>query len=374
MKKWTLLPLFLSFSVISFGSTNGKSTVYQEPIFYVLCILAVILLAYIFQLKSTLRNYIEHERNEEKKKRGGNPTLTLLAIIMAVPSISHAQGDAWSNFIENGFGSTDINALIFIIIIELCAVLYFHNILQSLTRKKIRLQDEAHVVSKVENNAQTSTFWDKFNQSVEIKDEASIMTDHDYDGIHELDNALPPWWKYGFYLTIVFSLVYMVHYHVTGTGPLMEQEYKNQIADAEKQIEEFRKNAKNLVDETSVTFLNNSEDIAAGKALFATNCITCHGDHAEGKIGPNLTDEYWKNGTGDIKDIFKTIKLGVSGTGMKSWKSDFSGLQIAQLSSYVTSLKGSNPANAKAPEGKLVSTTLSSDSLQKSEVVKDTLK
>jgi cytochrome c oxidase cbb3-type subunit 3 len=144
----------------------------------------------------------------------------------------------------------------------------------------------------------------------------------------------------------------MVYYHAGGNGPSSLQEYQTELADAEKQMEEYRLNAKNLVDETTVALLTGSDDLKAGSALFASNCVSCHGEHAEGKIGPNLTDQYWKHG-GDIKNLFKTVKIGVAGTGMKSWKTDLSALQMAQVTSYILSLQGTNPANPKAPEGPL---------------------
>ena len=196
------------------------------------------------------------------------------------------------------------------------------------------------------------SFWDKFNASVEIEKEAAILTDHDYDGIQELDNSLPPWWKYGFYFTILWSVIYLGYYHVTKTGPLSDGEYKNQIAEAEVQMAEYRKKAANLVDETTVVLLTDAGEIAKGKATFEAQCVACHGASGEGKVGPNLTDKYWKHG-GDIKDLFKTVKLGVSGTGMKSWKSDLSPMAIAQVTSYILTLQGTNPAGAKAPEGAL---------------------
>jgi cytochrome c oxidase cbb3-type subunit 3 len=92
---------------------------------------------------------------------------------------------------------------------------------------------------------------------------------------------------------------------------------------------------------------------------------------AEGKVGPNLTDDYWKNG-GDIKDLFKTIKYGIKGTGMKSWKTDISASQIAQVASYILSLKGSNPPGAKAPEGSLYQSVVS-DTLVDNNKTQDTL-
>jgi cytochrome c oxidase cbb3-type subunit 3 len=101
-----------------------------------------------------------------------------------------------------------------------------------------------------------------------------------------------------------------------------------------------------------VVLLTEASDIAKGKATFEAQCVTCHGASGEGKVGPNLTDKYWKHG-GDIKDLFKTVKLGVSGTGMKSWKSDLSPMAIAQVTSYILTLQGTNPAGGKAPEGDL---------------------
>ena len=86
---------------------------------------------------------------------------------------------------------------------------------------------------------------------------------------------------------------------------------------------------------------------------YKTNCAVCHGVNGEGNVvGPNLTDDHWLH-KGSIKDIFKTIKYGVPEKGMKSWAADFSPLQIAQLASYVKSLHGSNPPNAKEKQGEL---------------------
>ncbi|MFM9423429.1 MAG: hypothetical protein RIR06_1890, partial [Bacteroidota bacterium] len=218
--------------------------------------------------------------------------------------------------------------------------------------EKMSWEFDSRTIEEVKTNT-TSAFWDKVNKSIDIEEESSVMTDHEYDGIRELDNALPPWWKYGFYLTIVWALVYLVHYHVAATGPSSQKEYEIQVAEAEKQIEEYRKNAKNLVDEKTVVLLTNSSDIENGKSIFNANCTSCHGNNGEGKIGPNLTDNYWKHG-GTINDLFKTVKLGVSGTGMKAWKSDLGAMEIAQVSSYILTLKGTNPANAKAPEGFLI--------------------
>lgn len=330
---------------------EGNYSPYQDPIFYGLVLVAAMLLVYIFQLQGVMKAVAQKAKADKKKQSRNWPTAILIILISFGFSnnASAAPGDQVLRFLHDGFGNTPFNALFTLIVIELCVVLYYNRMIKYLTTDFIGLKEGAPEANPVRVKP---SFWDKFNKSVEIKDEEAILTDHDYDGIRELDNALPPWWKYGFYLTIVWAFGYLFYYHAGGNGPSSLQEYNTQLADAEKQMEEYRKNAKNLVDETSVVLLTGSEDLKAGSALFAANCVSCHGASAEGKIGPNLTDQYWKNG-GDIKDLFKTVKLGVTGTGMKSWKTDLSAMQMAQVTSYILSLQGTNPSNGKAPEGTL---------------------
>ena len=188
--------------------------------------------------------------------------------------------------------------------------------------------------------------------AVAIEEEESILLDHDYDGIKELDNNLPPWWKYGFYLTIIVGVIYMINFHVIGTGDLQDEEYRKEIAQAKIDVDEFMKTSANNVDENTVKLLTEASDISTGKDLFIATCAACHGKSGEGSVGPNLTDEYWVHG-GSVKDIFKTIKYGWVEKGMKSWKEDLSPMQIAQVTSFIRTLKGTNPANGKAPQGDL---------------------
>jgi cytochrome c oxidase cbb3-type subunit 3 len=335
---------------------------YQDPIFYGLVLVAAMLLVYIFQLQGVMIAVANKAKQDKKKKSNNWPTAILIILISFgfSNSVSAATGDQVLKFLHNGFGNTPFNALFTLIVIELCVVLYYNRMIKYLTTDFVGLPEGA---PEARTEKVGPSLWDKLNKSVEIKDEAAILTDHDYDGIRELDNALPPWWKYGFYLTIVWAFGYLFYFHAGGNGPSSIQEYNTQLADAEKQMEEYRKNAKNLVDETTVVLLTGSDDLKAGSALFASNCVSCHGASAEGKIGPNLTDQYWKHG-GDIKDLFKTVKLGVTGTGMKSWKTDLSALQMAQVTSYILSLQGTNPANGKAPEGTLYTAQADTTSAQ----------
>lgn len=183
-----------------------------------------------------------------------------------------------------------------------------------------------------------------------IEDEGKIILDHNYDGIKELDNNLPPWWIYGFYASIVFAAVYLLRYHVF-SGPTQIDELETELADARIAIETYKKTAKNLVDINTVTQLTEAADLSAGKTIFETNCVACHMADGGGGIGPNLTDPNWILG-GDIKSIFKTVSEGGrSGKGMIAWKQQLKPLEIAQVSSYVLTFEGTTPANPKAPEG-----------------------
>jgi cytochrome c oxidase cbb3-type subunit III len=96
----------------------------------------------------------------------------------------------------------------------------------------------------------------------------------------------------------------------------------------------------------------NEGQYEEGKSIYKTACAVCHGNAGEGLVGPNMTDDYWIHG-GSIKDIFKVIKYGVIDKGMKPWKDDYSPNQIAQLSSYIKSMRGTNPPNPKEPQGEL---------------------
>ncbi len=188
----------------------------------------------------------------------------------------------------------------------------------------------------------------RFTDAVPIEREHEILLDHNYDGIHELDNKLPPWWVYMFYATIVFGLVYMWYYHIYGTGNIQEDEYNQEMAQAEIQL----KLVASKVDENSVVFLSDDAKLKNGSALFQSNCAACHGKEGQGGVGPNLTDEYWLHG-GGIKDVFKTIKYGVPEKGMIPWQSQLSPVQIQEVSSYIMKLRGTNPVNPKAAQGEL---------------------
>lgn len=183
-------------------------------------------------------------------------------------------------------------------------------------------------------------------------DEGEILLHHDYDGIKELDNNLPPWWVYLFYACIVFSVVYLVRFEIMGADN-QEMELKKEMAQAQIDIAEYKKTAPDLMDENTVTLLTDAADLAAGKAIFTANCVACHRADGGGQIGPNLTDDQWILG-GGIKNVFHTlVNGGRDGKGMISWKGTLKPKQMQEVASYVLSLKGSNPKDPKAPEGEV---------------------
>lgn len=175
------------------------------------------------------------------------------------------------------------------------------------------------------------------------------LTDHEYDGIKEFDNDLPPWWVYLFYLTIVFGIIYLLNYHVFKTAPLQTEEYQREMARAERQKAAYEASTAGSIE---VAFMTASSDLEAGKGIYNANCLACHGANGEGGVGPNLTDDYYIHGN-KIEDYVRVITYGVAEKGMIPWEKSLSKKQIIQVSSYIQSMYGTNPANAKEPQGDL---------------------
>jgi len=191
-----------------------------------------------------------------------------------------------------------------------------------------------------------------FTKAASLEKEADVLLDHDYDGIKELDNALPPWWKWGFYITVVLAVIYMFRFHITKTGPTPLQEYEKEMEIAAIKLDNYKMNNKETIDERTIT-LADAKGIADGKKIFTGTCVPCHGANGEGNaVGPNLTDPYWLHG-GSLGNIFKTITNGVPDKGMQAWGKTFSPTDIKNISSFIMSLQGTKPANAKVPQGEL---------------------
>lgn len=172
--------------------------------------------------------------------------------------------------------------------------------------------------------------------------------DHEYDGIKELDNPLPPWLKYLFYVTIIISASYLVLLFVFEDDDIIQRkEYRKEMMAARAKTEI-------AVKEESVKAaaapLTQEQILAAGKVIYDKTCLVCHGKFGEGLVGPNFTDEYWIHG-GKPEDLLKVINDGVIEKGMISYKSQLNPTQINNVIAYILSLQGTNPPNPKAPQG-----------------------
>lgn len=242
-------------------------------------------------------------------------------------------------------------ALVFLILALFAVSQAMDGIKYHILRKEGRL-DELKELQEAEATGDDffSRLWQKLQDAKPIEEESEIEMDHEYDGIRELDNNLPPWWLWGFYISIVFAVVYILRFQILHTAPSALEEYEQEMAAAEIQKAEYLKTAANLVDETSVVMLTDEALIKDGAAIFSTNCAVCHAADGGGGVGPNLTDEYWLHG-GDIKEVFSTIKYGVPAKGMIPWKDQLNGGDMQKVASYIMTLVGTTPANPKEPQG-----------------------
>jgi cytochrome c oxidase cbb3-type subunit 3 len=177
------------------------------------------------------------------------------------------------------------------------------------------------------------------------------LTGHEYDGIEEYDNPLPGWWSTLFALSAVFSAFYIAYFHLGDEGKDVISEYDNEAAE----VMEIRFGQLGTLTPDRDTLLKYKDDekwLAAGKAVFATHCQSCHGKDGGGLVGVNLTDDHYKHIT-KIEDIVKVIEDGAAGGAMPAWKNRISHVnQIVLTAAYVASLRGTNVAGGKAPEGK----------------------
>ena len=321
--------------------------------------LMVILLFAIAALGNVLKQLANVYRDKLKKDKGTGGTIKtmLLLIAFSIPSVyafAQEATDAAAEIVApsspyiSGIPKTEFYFLMGFIGFEFIIVFVLLLIIRLMVRlisNKPELVPQMKAVIK-------KPFLDRFNKSVAVTNEEVIVLDHDYDGIRELDNDLPPWWRYMFIASILVSVVYLWYYHMAD-GPNQIEEYTAQVEKGEQQKAPYLAKSANNVDENTVTMVLDQTELGAAQILFQNSCAACHAKDGGGGVGPNLTDAYWMHG-GTIKDVFKTIKYGVPEKGMKSWKDDFSPKQIAGIASYIKSLKGTKPEVPKEKQGELL--------------------
>lgn len=352
-KKTAIFALFMPFVAfaesVNVESVSESQSAFSNPLFLTLLGVLIVLAILIAVLASVVFNILKFKLKTMGEK--SKSVATALAIVLMFHSL-----DGFSASF-GGIHSTTFWIILTVIAFELFIVSYLVLVLYRIISPEKEKQNIVEVESVKEQPSALEKIWQGLNDSVEIEKEKDILLDHDYDGIKELDNNLPPWWKYGFYISIIFAVFYLYWFHAGGKGLSSEEELQASITEAEIELAAYREKAKDLVDENTVTLLSASEELLQGKERFTKKCAVCHGPEGQGSaMAPNLTDDYWLHG-GAIGNIFATIKYGVAGKGMQSWKNEFSPKEIAQIASYIKSIHGSNPANAWEPQGELFKET-----------------
>ena len=178
------------------------------------------------------------------------------------------------------------------------------------------------------------------------------LTGHDYDGIQEYDNPLPGWWKWLFIASILFTPPYLFFYHGGAQGRTLVDQYDRALA-ANLQLQFGELGDLKADRENVIRFLHEPSWLKVGNAVYKANCVSCHGSDGGGIVGPNLTDDNYKN-VRDIGDILKVIEKGANAGAMPAWGNRLSTNEIVMVSSYVASLRGTVPGNAKAAEGNVI--------------------
>lgn len=335
----SILTCIILLSSHTASSQNAAGRGYGElshPVSLLLLAVAAGLLLAIIILGYTVLAATDIFRERMKK-------LPLILLLLAATQTASAQ----SAGIVSGLSNEVFYMLLSVIALELLVLLFLLQALRVLTGISGKRK-----LGKVKASKPRISWMEKLNRtrSVDAAAEAEADMGHDYDGIRELNNPTPPWWRWGFYFSMVFAVVYLWRYHVTHAAPLQLEELDIENRKAAAAKEEYLKNAANNIDEHTVTLITDAAELDAARKVFSTNCAACHGPEGQGLVGPNLTDHYWLHG-GKVNDIFSTIKYGVPDKGMKSWKDDLSPKQIAQLTGFIRSLQGTTPANPKGAEG-----------------------
>lgn len=343
-------------------SDNGEEVIEYVPdyennlnMFYFLVGTIIIMLFIIIGMSNSIRTLVNSDYFKEKlKAREGSGAAKAILLLIGLTILGSNQSYAMT-FNGPGEAATDmpwlqvetveLYYLVGINIVLLGVIFYLRRLFNEfITMVKEPAEVEEAPAAEVLKKVNTI-----LTDVVPIEEEHTILLQHEYDGIRELDNNLPPWWVWGFYASILFAVVYLFNYHILGVSDLQAEAYDKEVKQAEIEVQAYLEKMAMNVDENSATLLTDDKDLSAGKVLFEKNCTTCHRIDGSGDIGPNLTDKNWIYGF-DIKDVFKTVKNGTA-KGMPSHSEKLNPVQTQQVASYVLTL----PETAgKDPEGDII--------------------
>jgi cytochrome c oxidase cbb3-type subunit 3 len=353
---WTLMMLLISNYLSAQNQVSPVTDSNQpSPLAVALTIIAIVLCFVIWGLGQSLSALAKVLRDKQNKI-----TLLLILILGLFQFSAHAQTTTPNAAVITAqpvtyAGMSDVAFWTFMWVI---GAEFFVIFMLSLGIKRLYAELLDKPEKEIDWLKKLKTKWHDldaklFTKATPIEKEADVLLDHDYDGIRELDNALPPWWKYGFYVTIVIGFIYFFNFHVMGTGKNPTDEYLAEMELARIEKADYEAQNKDKVDESNVP-MADAVGISIGNELYHQPgmCASCHGQSGEGGAGPNLTDDYWIH-KGSLNDIYQSIKIGYPDKGMQSWQTTFNPKQISQLPTYIKSLRGTNPPNAMPPKGDL---------------------
>ncbi|MBL7950351.1 MAG: c-type cytochrome [Flavobacteriales bacterium] len=349
----TVLSFAALFAVAQEAAPAPKERFFEvdSTLLYAMVALAVVQVIFIVSLASIMRTMGGTggwvKRLMEKSGRAAGALLLLFVAGEASAQAYKGEANTMTNY-EAFWWLFAINAFLFIILLVQL------NILRALTRAVVGA-DEKPMPSVAKGENWADRLLKRMTRQVTLEEEKRIELHHDYDGIRELDNVLPPWWLWLFYGTIAWGVLYMVNMHVINVWQHQDNEYTTEMAQAKADVDAYMATLTNTVDENTVTMTDDAGVIASGRGIFTQYCTPCHGADASGSetsVGPNLTDVYWLHG-GGVKNIFKTIKYGVPEKGMISWKSQLQPAELRALACYIVSLEGKGGATQKPPQGEL---------------------
>jgi cytochrome c oxidase cbb3-type subunit 3 len=353
-----LAAVFLVAGIQPALAADGPSdSIFSNPLALAMLAVMALLAIVIGVLAYVLLGVADMRLQERKKSKEASTIITtvLLLLCLTIAPTVFAQDETAEPVAAvvtsiGGLDTISFYVMNGVILLEFMIIMVLLVNIRILIRKEQTKMMEAGLsVEEVRELKKTKlNWWDKMNRLKPMSQEADIVLHHEYDGIRELDNRLPPWWLYGFYMTIIFAVIYLWRFHVSHTAPSSEEEYIASVTKADMEIREYLKKKGDAVDENTVKMLVSADDLSEGKSIFQRSCASCHKESGGGDVGPNLTDDFWMHGN-DIKSVFKTIRYGVNA--MPQWQNQYSNKQIAQVASYVKSLHGTNPPAAKPPQG-----------------------
>lgn len=364
----TVLFLLISFTMLAQDAATAKPVTLGTNLLALLLVITIVLLAFVIWALGQVLIALSRQLLEKDK-----PVIKVAAIVVVlllsmlsqtVLAQNIAATDEAATVVSN-YGGLSANTFYFLAAVVLTEIFAITFLYFSIRRINAELLPEKAAAAF--KDSKLSALWarlDKklFTKAIPIEHEADALLDHNYDGIQELDNALPPWWKYGFIITIGFAFVYLLNFHVFGNGKNPTEEYQAEMNNAQIEKEVYESKNKDRIDEEHVS-MADAAGIQSAQVNFLANCVACHGAKGEGGVGPNLTDDYWLH-KGSLNDIYHTLKVGYPDKGMQSWASKFSPKEMSQLASYVKTLKGTNPPNGKVPQGDIFTEEVATDSLK----------